>query len=235
MKAIILAGGAGTRLRPVTYEIPKPLVPVKKKPILNHLIELLVRHDIPEIAVLASREHEEDFKRWQKAWSGEIPEVRIEYEDKPEGTFGGLRRLKEWIGDDHFVVSNGDELKDFDVRGIVDFHRKEGAVVTLALVEVPDARHYGVPVLETGQTRGRVKEYYEKPEQPPSNFVSAGFYVMSPEVFACVDPDQEFVMTEVDVSPKLTKEGKLAAMRMEGGRWYDCGTLERWERAMKEW
>ena len=234
MKAIILAGGAGTRLRPVTYEIPKPLVPVKKKPILNHLIELFAKHGVSDIAVLASREHEEDFRRWQKAWHGEVPEVLVEYEDSPEGTFGGIRRLRGWIGDDHFLVSNGDELKDFDIISIIDFHKKEGAVGTLALVEVPDPHRYGVPTLPAGHKSGRVIKMEEKPEHPSSNFVSAGFYVFSPEVFDYV-PAKTFVMTELDISPRLAAEGKLAAMRMEGGRWYDCGTLERWEKAMNEW
>ena len=233
MKAVILAGGAGTRLRPVTYEIPKPLVPVRKKPILNHLIEFFVRHGVEDIAIVASRGHEEDFKRWQKAWAGEIPgNVSIFYEEKPEGTFGYLRKLKSWIGNDSFIVSNGDELKEFDLGALMDFHRAKGATGTVATVPVDDARAYGVPVTDED---GMVVEWLEKPENPPSKFVHAGFYILKPEVLDMPDPDQEFVMTEKDVFPKLVELGQLNAMRLEPARWYDCGTLERWERAMQEW
>jgi len=233
MKAIILAGGAGTRLRPVTYEIPKPLVPVKKKPILNHLIEFFNRHGISEVAIIASKGHEEDFKRWQKAWAGEIPgEITVFYEEKPEGTFGYLRKLKEWLGNDSFIVTNGDELKEFDLSALVDFHRAQDSVGTVALVQMEDARAYGVPVVNN---EGRVTEWLEKPEHPPSNFIHAGFYILKPEVFDVVDPLQEFVMTEKDVFPKLVEMKQLSAMRLDPARWYDCGNLERWEKAMLEW
>lgn len=232
MKAVILAGGAGTRLRPVTYEIPKPLVPVRKKPILNHLIEFFVRQGISDIAIIASRGHEEDFKRWQKAWAGEIPgNYEVFYEEKPEGTFGYLRKLKEWLGDDSFVVTNGDELKDFDLPALIEFHRNKDAVGTLAMVPVDDASAYGVPIVEDGW----VTEFLEKPEHPPSNFIHAGFYILKPEVFDIPDPAQEFVMTEKDIFPVLAARGVLAAMRLEPARWYDCGNLERWEKAMQEW
>jgi NDP-sugar pyrophosphorylase family protein len=232
MKAVILAGGAGTRLRPVTYEIPKPLVPVRKKPILNHLIEFFNRHGVSDIAVVASKEHEEDFRRWEKAWAGEIPgSYKIFYEEKPQGTFGYLRRLKEWLGGDSFIVTNGDELKDFDLGALMDFHRQKDALGTLATVPVEDARAYGVPVVEDGW----VKEFLDKPENPPSNFIHAGFYILKPEVLDIPDPKQEFVMTEVDIFPVLAGRGALAAMRLEPVRWYDCGTLERWQKAMQEW
>lgn len=237
MKAVILVGGAGTRLRPVTYEIPKPLLPVHKKPIVNHLIELFFKNGIEEVALLASAGHKDDFRRWQKAWDEDIPmdRIKIVYEEKPLGTFGGLLLLREWLGNEDFVVSNGDELKDFDLRSLIKFHQEDGAVVTLALTQVAEPQHYGVPLLEKGKTQGRVKEYFEKPENPQSDFVSAGLYVMNPSVFNYVDAGKEFLMTEVDVSPHLTRQGKLAAMHMIGSRWYDCGTLERWEKAMKEW
>jgi NDP-sugar pyrophosphorylase family protein len=232
MKAVILAGGAGTRLRPITYEIPKPLVPVKKKPILNHLIEFFNRHGITDIAVVASRMHEEDFRRWQKAWAGEIPGVHeVFYEDKPEGTFGYLRKLKKWLGNDSFIVTNGDELKDFDLPALMEFHLNKGSIATLATVPVDDPHAYGVPIVEDGW----VTEFLEKPENPPSNFINSGLYVFKPEVFDIPDAAQEFVMSEKDIFPVLAARGALAAMRMDPARWYDCGNLERWEKAMQEW
>lgn len=237
MKAVILVGGMGTRLRPVTYEIPKPLLPVRKKPIINHLLELFFRHGVDEAALLASASHEEDFRRWKKTWDDVLPmdKVKIVYEDKPRGTFGGMLLLKDWLGKEPFIVSNGDELKDFDIPALLKFHDEQGAVGTLALVEVSEPQHYGVPIIEGGAEKGKVSEIFEKPENPPSTFVSSGFYVFDPEVFEHVPPGAEYVMTEIHINPKLAKEGKLSAMRMKDGRWYDCGTLERWEKAMNEW
>lgn len=237
MKAVILAGGAGTRLRPVTYEIPKPLVPVKKKPILNHLLEFFKKHDFDDVAILANREHEEDFRRWQKAWDGELPvPIKIFYEDKPQGTFGGLRDVvRPWLGNEAFLLSNGDELKDFDLTALHDFHKKHGALATIASVGVEDARPFGIPMIEGGANKGRVTHFLEKPENPPSNFINSGLYIFEPGIFEYSDPAQEYVMTEKDVFPRLASEGKLAAMQMDPSRWYECGTLERWEKAMQEW
>lgn len=237
MKAIILAGGAGTRLQPVTNEIPKPLVPVHKKPILNHLLELLVRHGFNDVAVLASRVHEEDFRRWKKAWDGELPaDPALFYEDEPQGTFGGLRDvMRDWIGRDTFLVSNGDELMDIDLTALLAFHEEQGAAATMASVEVEDARPFGVPLIEGDSDQGWVTDFLEKPEEPPSNFINSGLYIFEPEVFDHADATERHIMTEKDIFPKLAAGKRLAAMRMRGARWYECGTLERWQKAMREW
>ncbi len=237
MKAIILVGGSGTRLRPVTYEIPKPLLPVRKRPILNHLIDFLKRHGVEEIALLAAAGHEEDFRRWQKTWDDVVAmdSLKIVYETKPMGTFGGILMLKDWLGGEDFIVSNGDELKDFSIQKLLDFHRSTAALETMPLVEVPDPHRYGVPTIEGSATAGKVIEINEKPENPVSNFVSSGFYIFNPQVFDHVDSSKEMLMTEFDVSPKIAAAEKLYAIQMEGSRWYDCGTLERWEKAMNEW
>ncbi|MEK7077073.1 MAG: sugar phosphate nucleotidyltransferase, partial [Patescibacteria group bacterium] len=122
MKGVILAGGMGTRLRPVTLEIPKPLLTVRKKPIINHLIELLERYGISEIAVLVAREHENDFDRWKKHWWHELPGVKISifFEEKPRGTFGGMEIVRDWLGGENFILTNGDELKDFNLKELID-------------------------------------------------------------------------------------------------------------------
>ncbi len=233
MKAVILAGGMGTRLRPITYEIPKPLVPVKKKPILNHLVEWALAGGAEEVAVLAARMHEADFKRWQKAWADELPfeKISIFYEEKPRGTFGGMELLRDWLGGDTFLMTNGDDLKVLNLPEMIALHRKEKALGTMALVEVPDARSKGVPLREGS----RILEFLEKPENPPSNFVNAGIYILEPEIFEHVDFGSEQVSIERDVFPKLAALGRLHAYEMDAGRWYDCGTMENWERAIKEW
>ncbi|HEY4525884.1 MAG TPA: nucleotidyltransferase family protein [Candidatus Paceibacterota bacterium] len=233
MKGVILVGGMGTRLRPVTYEIPKPLIPVQKKPITNHLIDLFHKHGINDVALLAARIHEDDFRRWQKAWDDHLTQrkVSIFYEEKPRGTLGGFELLKGWLNGERFVVTNGDDLKDVDFTGMIDLHEKEGALATLALIEVPDARSKGVPIREGN----KIVEFLEKPENPPSNWISAGTYILEPETLDMVDFGQEYLMIEKDLFPKLAKQGKLAGFEMINSRWYDCGTLENWEKAIKEW
>ncbi len=233
MKGVILVGGSGTRLRPVTYEIPKPLLPVKKKPIINHLIEMFHRHGVKDVALLASRAHTDDFRRWQKAWAEELPpgQVSIFYEEKPRGTFGGFELLREWMGKETVVVTNGDDLKELDLSAMKELHDRENAVATIALVEVPDARTKGVPIRE----ENRIVEFLEKPENPPSNWINGGTYILNPEVLDYADFNQEYIMIEKDIFPKLAAAGKLFGYETKDGRWYDCGTLENWEKAMKEW
>lgn len=233
MKAIILAGGAGTRLRPVTYEIPKPLLPVKKKPIVNHLIEFFRRHGVSDVGLLVSCAHEDDFLRWRKTWGKDLDgsHLTIFLEGKPSGTFGWLKHLRSWIGGEKFILTNGDELKEFDLASLVRFHDEHKPVATIALVEVPDSHEYGVPVMEGY----RIISFLEKPKEPPSQFVSSGLYIMEPEVFEYVDLSREYLMNETDVFPALARAGKLYGYKVEGGRWFDCGSLERWERAMREW
>lgn len=229
-KAVILVGGLGTRLRPVTYETPKPLLTVKKKPIVTHLIDLFRRHGVEKIALLANIDHRPDFEQWQKSRPEDSEGVELFFEDKPRGTFGGLKELRSWIGADDFFLSNGDELKDFDLGILRDFHSGHNGVGTLALVAVDKPQEYGVPVMKDNC----ISEFLEKPANPPSNLVSAGFYLLNPGIFDFADFNQEFIMIEKDVFPKAAQAGRLFGLALDG-RWFDCGTLERWEKAIKEW
>jgi NDP-sugar pyrophosphorylase family protein len=233
MKAVILVGGNGTRLRPITYEIPKPLVTVKKKPIVNHLLDLFAKYGVREVALLAAEGHRADFARWKKTWKGELPITKIStfFEEKPRGTFGGLMMLRDWLGGDDFILTNGDELKDFDLDRLIKFHNGKKVVATLALVPVENPSEYGVPVVENGY----VREFLEKPSDPPSHYVSSGLYILDPSVLRYGDLKKDFLMFEKDIFPQLASEGKLAAMELPDARWYDTGTLERWERAIREW
>ena len=230
---MILAGGAGTRLRPVTLEIPKPLLTVKKVPILSHLVAFFVRHGVEDVTVLINRAHKEDFLWWRKRWRASLPKhLRLVVEDEPMGTFGGLRLLSRSLKEP-FFLSNGDELKEFDLQAFADFHFTHPARphATLALVKVADPSSYGVPIVK----RGIVTSYLEKPSSPPSSFINSGIYLMEPEIFFYADPDKRYLMNEHDIFPRVAAAGRLAGFRAHKGRWYDCGTLERWEKAIKEW
>lgn len=227
-KAVILAGGKGTRLYPITKEIPKPLLPVAKKPILNYLVDLFLEYNVNNIALLVNHNFREEFEWWKKR---HFPnrKIAIFEEAKPLGTFGGLHFLKDWVGKEHFFVTNGDELKDLDLRKMSEFHLGRKAVGTIALVRVPSPQNYGVVL-----TRGHfVEAFLEKPENPPSKYINSGLYLLSPEIFA-EHPGPKFLMFEKDVFPRLAKEGKLAGFKF-CGKWMDCGTWERYEQALKEW
>ncbi|MDP2704189.1 MAG: nucleotidyltransferase family protein [bacterium] len=228
MRAIILAGGEGTRLRPITYEIPKPLIPVKKQPILSHLVSLLRKHNIDDIGVLIGKNHEEDYERW-KEHAPHNAEIFIE--PIPQGTFGWIRNLKDWIGDESFAVINGDTLLDIDITEICKTHTRHNPVATLALIHTDDAKSRGMVKLENEY----ITEFaYKKGENDPG-LISAGFVIFKPSVFDHVDRGEEIISIENDVLPKLAGLRELVGHVCVGGRCYDCGTLERWEKAIKEW
>ncbi|MBI1985036.1 MAG: nucleotidyltransferase family protein [Candidatus Wildermuthbacteria bacterium] len=227
-KAVILAGGKGTRLYPITKEIPKPLLPIGKKPIVNHLVDLFIAHGIKDIALLVSREFQEDFVWWNKR---HYPNAKIELfaEQEPLGTFGGLWLVKDWLKDQRFFLTNGDELKEVNLEDMASFHEKSGGIGTLGLVQVENPQEYGVVVCDSD----KVSEFLEKPKNPPSNFINSGLYLFSPEIFD-YHKGPSFVMIEKDIFPALAKEGKLSGFK-EVSRWTDCGTWERYEKALQEW
>lgn len=236
-KAIILAAGKGTRLYPVTLETPKPLLTVKRKPILNYLIEMFRTHGVYDIGVVIRPQDEEEFLWWQKRWTGGLHPVDITFfhESEPMGTFGyTAHQLQDWVGNGDFFFTNGDELKEVDLAGLEEMHRRYGAYATIALVEVAHPHEYGVAVLDGDY----IVEFLEKPKNPPARFISSGLYCLSPQVFAMVDDrvkqGDTFLMIEKDVFPNLAQNKKLVGFQSQG-KWFDCGTPERWQEAIQEW
>jgi len=228
MKAVILAGGKGTRLYPITYEIPKPLLPIKKKPIMNYLVDLFLKAGVKEIGVLISQDFEKDFDWWKKRY---YPKKKIKFfkEKKPLGTLGGLYYLKKWIGKHDFFLTNGDELKKIDLKKMESFHKKTGKIATIALIKVKNPQDYGVVVCRNGI----VDKFLEKPKNPPSKYINSGLYMFSPEIFG-YHPGPKFSMIEKDLFPKLAKKGDLAGFKFQG-EWTDCGTWLRYENSIKNW
>jgi len=236
-KAIILAGGKGTRLYPVTLETPKPLLTVNKKPIINYLIEMFKKHGVGEIAITVRKSDFEDFSWWLKRWQNDLGGVWVNLmiEEEPMGTLGlWAHQLHSWTAGEPFFLTNGDELKEVDLSKMAEQHNKIGALVTIAAVEVANPREYGVLVFDGDY----IKNFLEKPENPPTNFISSGLYLIDPAVRRHLEPElksgTKFLMIEKDLFPKLAADQKLAAYK-SNGRWFDCGNLERWEKAIKEW
>ncbi len=233
-KAIILAGGKGTRLYPMTYEIPKPLLPVKRKPIINYLVDLFFKQGVKEIAISIDKNFREEFDWWKKryypsAGSGRALKIKFSEENKLLGTFGGLFYLKKWIGKSSFFLTNGDELKKINLKKMAQFHNQRLVLGTLALVKVPNPQDYGVVICK----RGIIQEFIEKPKKPPTNYINSGLYLFSSEILRN-HPGPKFTMVETDIFPKLAKEEKLAGFKFNG-KWMDTGTFERYERAIKNW
>ncbi|PIT92411.1 MAG: hypothetical protein COU08_02810 [Candidatus Harrisonbacteria bacterium CG10_big_fil_rev_8_21_14_0_10_42_17] len=236
MKAIILAGGKGTRLRPITLEIPKPLITVKRRPIINYLIEMFQHHGVTETKIVIRPEDREEFRWWKKRWGEMMSGMDISFAEEPEpmGTIGyWVHELKNWTGSEPFFYTNGDELKEIDLTEMKKIHETNEALATLALVEVERPEEYGVAVLEGSI----ITHFLEKPENPPSNLISGGLYLFDPKVIDHISEEKRnnpFLMAEQDLFPNLANIGKLTAYKAKG-RWYDCGSLERWEKAINEW
>ena len=228
-KAVILAGGSGTRLYPVTYEIPKPLLPVQRKPIINYLVDLFLQHNVGQIFVSIDQRFRDEFDWWKKRYY-QNKKIIFSEEKEPLGTFGGLWYLKDELSKDSFFFTNGDELKKIDLSKMQEFHQQQEVLGTIALVKVPDAHNYGVVLCDKA---GLVKEFLEKPENPPSKYISSGLYLLSPEIFN-YHPGPKFSMIEKDLFPKLAQENKLSGFKFKG-QWMDCGTWERYENVIKKW
>ena len=218
-----MAGGEGTRLRPMTASMPKPLLPIVNKPIMEHVLRLLQRHGFTETVVtvqfLASlvRNYFGD---------GEELGMALHYatEEVPLGTAGSVKNAESLLRDDTFLVISGDALTDFDLTDLVKFHRDKGALVTVCLARVPDPLEFGITIIDDDH---RVQRFLEKPTwgQVFSDTVNTGIYVMEPEVFDHVAAG-EAVDWSGDVFPKLLEGGHPVYGYVAEGYWEDVGTHE---------
>src|SRR3989344_741063 len=227
-KAVLLVGGKGTRLKPLTDKTPKALLEVHKKAVTEHIFDLLKKYGIRDV-VLCVGHLKENIKNY--FGDGSKFGVNISYieEDEPLGTAGPLKLGRKYLKDS-FIVSNGDELKNINIPRMFRLHKRKDALATIALTTVEDPSHYGVAMLDGS----RIIEFVEKPkkEDAPSNLINAGFYILEPEVIDMI-PDG-FSMLEKDVFPQLAKLGRLRGFPF-AGQWFDIGTIERYKLAEKQW
>ncbi|MBN2566610.1 nucleotidyltransferase family protein [Candidatus Woesearchaeota archaeon] len=227
-KALVLAGGKGTRLKPITHEIPKPLVPLHDKPIVEHVIDLFRKYGVKEVIFAIGYKGE---KIRDYFGDGRRFGMRFTYVDEKEplGTAGCLRLAKKHL-DRTFIMCNADELKNIDLHDMFMFHKRNRGLATDALTTVEDPSMYGVARLKGNQ----ILEFIEKPKRgtAPSNLINAGLYILEPEVIDYVP--KGMASLERDVFPVLAKEGRLYGYAFDG-QWFDTGTMERYERAIQEW
>jgi len=230
MKGFILAAGEGTRLRPLTYEMPKCLITVGKIPILSYLIELFLENGVDDIKIGIQKTHMEDFFKWKVT---HFPRVKIEFvpEEKPSGTFTPIAKNLDarWFNEP-IIISNGDELKDIDLKEMAQWHFAHNNIATIGLVKVDNPQAYGVAKL----ANNKIIEFIEKPLNPLSSYINSGTYVLGPEIKNYYPPNKSFAMLEKDLFPKLAVEGLLYGYKLTG-RWMDTGTFQRWEEAINSW
>lgn len=227
MKAIIMAGGEGSRLRPLTCCRPKPMVPVLNRPVMSHIVELLKKYGYTDIGVTLQYQPEAIKDHFG---NGSACGVNMRYfvEDTPLGTAGSVKNAGDFL-DGTFLVISGDALTDFDLAQALDFHKKQGAMATLVLTRVDTPLEYGVVI--TGSD-GRVTQFLEKPGwgEVFSDTVNTGIYILEPEVMDYVEPGQKFDFSK-DLFPMLLKENKPLFGQVQTGYWCDIGSLKQYQEA----
>lgn len=240
MKAMILAAGKGTRVRPITHTIPKPMIPILQKPVMEFLLELLRQHGFDQIMVNVSHLAEEiesyfrDGQRFgvQIAYSFEGSIIDGDLVGAAIGSAGGLRRIQDFnpFFDDTFVVLCGDALIDLDLTAAVKMHREKGAIATIVTKSVDKelVSSYGVVVTDED---GRIKAFQEKPsiEEALSTQINTGIYIFEPEIIDYIPPDQEYDLGS-DLFPQLVaKNAPFYAVNMDF-EWVDIGKVpDYWE------
>jgi mannose-1-phosphate guanylyltransferase len=216
MRAMVLAAGLGTRLRPLTYEITKPMVPVLDRPVMEHIVELLERHGFDE--VIANLHY---FPETISDYFGERLSYRVE--EELLGTAGGVRACADFFGDDAFLVISGDALTDIDLGALAARHRESGGIATLAVKKVPDTREYGVVLHDR---EGRITGFQEKPEpdEALSDLGNCGIYVFSAEIFDYF-PKRPFADWAQDIFPVLLENDVPFHIHEVREYWNDVGSL----------
>lgn len=220
MRAVVLVGGFGTRLRPLTSTIPKPMLPVGHLPIIERLVANLARSGVTEVTLALGFKPEPFVAAFPDGVCAGI-DLRYAVEPEPLDTAGAIRFAAEAAGiDDTFVVVNGDVLTDLDVAALVRFHREHGAEATIHLTPVPDPSAFGVVALDAD---GKVERFIEKPAPgtAPSNLINAGTYVLEPSVLARIPAGQKVSIERVTF-PAVVADGGLFAMATDD-YWLDTG------------
>ena len=228
MRAVLMAGGSGTRLRPLTCDLPKPMVPILNRPIAEHIINLLKRHGITQI--IATLHYLPDVMKDYFQDGSEFG-VSIEYvveEDQPLGTAGCVKNIAEWL-DETFLVISGDSITDLDIGAAIAFHREKQAKATLILARVPNPMEFGVVITDTD---ARISHFLEKPSTGEifSDTVNTGIYILEPEVLEYLPCSEEADFSK-DLFPLLLMEDEPMYGYIAEGYWCDVGNLETYREA----
>jgi mannose-1-phosphate guanylyltransferase/phosphomannomutase len=230
MKAVVMAGGEGSRLRPLTIRRPKPMVPITGKPVMEHILNLLKRHGITEVIVtvqyLAS--NIEDY-----FGNGSQFGMRITYsrEDVPLGTAGSVKNAEDQLTEPFLVIS-GDALTDYNLTNIIKYHEEKKALATLTLAHVPNPLEYGVIITNE---EGQITQFLEKPSwgEVFSDTINTGIYVLDPQIFSYFEKNVQYDFSQ-ELFPYMLKKGDPIYGYIANGYWCDVGSLSEYMRANAE-
>lgn len=228
MKALLLAGGFGTRLRPLTLTRPKHLLPIANRPHIEHVFDLLLRHGVDEV-ILTTSYLAESFAATVEGARRRGLHVQVTHEAEPLGTAGALKNAEAEVGGDTFIVFNGDVLTDVDLARVLAFHGERRAEATILLTPVEDPSAFGVvPTADDGRVTG----FIEKParEDAPTNLINAGVYVLEPSVLAHIPQGREW-SAERALFPGLVARGSSLFALTTDAYWMDVGTPQKYLQA----
>lgn len=232
MQAVVMAGGEGSRLRPLTLNRPKPMVPIANRYVMGHIVELLKRHHIDDI-VATLHYRSDDIQDYFRDGAPFGVTLNYSIEPQPLGTAGSVKFADKFLSrDEPFLIISGDALTDFDLTEVINFHKRVGAAVTITLYRVPNPLEYGVIIVD-GQ--GRIQRFLEKPSwgEVISDTVNTGLYVISPEVLDYIDTDKPFDFSK-DLFPILMQKGAPLYGYIADGYWCDVGNISEYMRATSD-
>ncbi len=230
MKAVVMAGGEGSRLRPVTANLPKPMVPICNQPIMEHILTLLKRHGIEDIVATLYYLSEEI-----QGYFGDGQDfgVNMSYsiETTPLGTAGSVKKAEKQLQDETFLIVSGDALTDCDLTKAIEFHKRKGSLATLILYRVPNPLEFGVVITDDDD---KVVRFLEKPSWSEvfSDTVNTGIYILEPEIFAYMEANKSYDWSG-DIFPMLLAEGKPMYGYVMEEYWADVGSLTQYREAQE--
>lgn len=232
MQAVVMAGGEGSRLRPLTLNRPKPMVPIANRYVMGHIVELLRQHNFTE-AVATLHYRSDDIQNYFRDGSNFGVGMNYSIEPQPMGTAGSVKLAEKFLArDEPFLIISGDALTDFNLTEITNFHKRVGAALTITLCRVPNPLEYGVIIVDGA---GRIERFLEKPSwgEVISDTVNTGIYVLSPEILDEIDPDKP-VDFSTDLFPALMKKGVPMYGYIASGYWCDVGSIPEYMRATSD-
>ncbi|MBP2030294.1 mannose-1-phosphate guanylyltransferase [Methanohalophilus levihalophilus] len=230
MKACIMCGGEGTRLRPLTFDRPKPNIPITNKPSLVHLIEHLSKEGFNDIVITVGYMAE---KIEEQLGDGSMFGVHIDYvyEDEKLGTAGGVKNAEKYLKGEPFIVVGGDHVMDLELRNMFRFHESNNAMITIGLLSIDDPREFGIADMDVCN---RISRFLEKPGPGEifSNLASTGIYMCQPEIFDWIPEGKQFDFAK-DLFPKFLEENIRINGLLVRGHWTDVGNPQAYRQAQR--
>jgi mannose-1-phosphate guanylyltransferase/phosphomannomutase len=228
MKAIILAGGFGTRLHPFTLKYPKPMIPLVNKPVLAHILDLLKYHLFSDVVITVHYLSEQIQDYFGNGSSLGLT-LRYAVEERPLGTAGSIKNAQPYLDDETFLVISGDIITNIDLSRAIYFHRQKQALATVVVKDVVNPHEYGVVVTDQN---GRIRQYLEKPDRQSiiSNRANTGIYILEPEILDYMEPNKAYDFS-YDIFPLMVAQNAALFGYLADGYWRDIGTVQSYRQA----